>query len=116
MYTRSIHTWIFLLYISLILFFSLIPGDDFILLNSLWKYDKLVHFFEYFGMGILLVNAIKIKPISKMKWRYIMIFIILFPIIDESLQFFTPRRIPDVFDAIADMIGGSIGAYLRRYL
>jgi VanZ family protein len=41
-------------------------------------------------------------------------FIIIFPIIDETVQRFTPGRIPDVMDGIADISGGLLGTYLRR--
>ena len=41
---------------------------------------------------------------------------LLFPIIDESLQYFTPGRIPDVLDALADIAGGLSGIFLRKIL
>jgi VanZ family protein len=51
---------------------------------------------------------------STSDWIAVIAFIIIFPIIDETLQRFTPGRIPDVIDAIVDILGGSIGIYLRR--
>ena len=66
--------------------------------NQLWKYDKIVHFLEYFGVGFLLINALKIKPLSKTQWVYAVCFLCLFPIFDESLQYYTPKRIPDIYE------------------
>ena len=38
------------------------------------------------------------------------------PIVDELLQHFTPTRIPDILDGIADIFGGLTGAYIRKYI
>ena len=71
---------------------------------------------EYLGMGFLLINALKIKPLKKMEWIFAILFLLVFPVIDELLQHFTPTRIPDVLDGVADVLGGLTGAYLRKYL
>ena len=92
------------------------PGDQLIWFPQLWKYDKLVHVTEYFIFGFLLINALKIKPITKQQWNYALCFLFIFPIFDEMLQYYIPRRIPDVYDGIADIIGGLLGSYIRRYL
>ena len=71
---------------------------------------------EYLGMGFLLINALKIKPLKKSEWNFAILFLLVFPVIDELLQHFTPTRIPDVLDGVADVLGGLTGAYLRKYL
>ena len=43
-------------------------------------------------------------------------FLLLFPILDECIQFYTPYRISDVKDGIVDIIGGFTGSYVRRLL
>ena len=115
MYINSWRTWLFISYLSLVIYFSAKPADEFSWLSQLWRYDKLVHFIEYLGVGFLLINALKIKPLSKTQWGYAICFLILFPILDETLQYYTPRRIPDIYDGCADIFGGIIGAYIRRY-
>ena len=50
----------------------------------------------------------------KLNSDLIIAFIIIFPIIDETVQHFTPGRIPDLMDGIADISGGLVGIYLRR--
>ena len=115
MYIKSRRTWLFISYLSLVIYFSVQPGDELRWFSQLWKYDKMVHFLEYLGVGFLLINALKIKPLSKAQWIYAVCFVCLFPIFDELLQYYTPRRIPDIYDGIADILGGLIGAYIRRY-
>jgi len=97
-FIKSYQTWLFISYIALVLLFSLQPVDNFSLFKNIWKYDKIVHLVEYFGVGFLLINAMKIKPISTRKWRYAIMLLLIFPIIDELLQYYTPRRIPDLYD------------------
>ena len=116
MYIRSWKTWIFLFYVSMVLYFSAQPGSNLNWFSQLWRYDKIVHFMEYLGVGFLLINALKIQPLKKLHWKFAILFLLLFPIIDEMLQHFTPTRIPDIVDAIADICGGLTGAYLRKYI
>ena len=116
MYIRSWRTWIFLFYISMVLYLSAQPGSNLNWFSQLWRYDKIVHFMEYLGVGFLLINALKIQPLKKLHWKFAILFLLLFPIVDEILQHFTPTRIPDIIDGIADICGGLAGAYLRKYI
>jgi len=116
MYVKSSRTWLFLSYIFMVIYLSAKSGDDLSWLSQLWKYDKGIHFIEYMGVGFLLINAMKIKPLQKSQWKFAIIFLLIFPFIDESLQYFIPKRIPDIFDGIADIFGGITGAYIRRYI
>ena len=100
----------------MVLYISSKPGDELSWFSQLWKYDKVVHFIEYLGLGFLLINAMKIKPLRKKYWKYALCFLLIFPMIDEGLQYYTPRRIPDIIDGIFDIIGGLTGAYIRKYL
>ena len=54
------------------------------------------------------------EPLNRKKWFTALLFLLIFPIFDERLQFFIPRRIPDIYDAIADILGGFIGAHIRK--
>ena len=115
MYIKSWRTWVFLLYLGTVIYISFQPGDKINWFSHLWKYDKIVHLVEYFGVGFLLINALKIKPMTKTQWKYALCFLFIFPVFDELLQYYTPTRIPDVYDGCADIIGGLIGGYIRRY-
>jgi VanZ family protein len=91
------------------------PGATLSWFPPILHFDKFIHFFEYLILGFLLINALKNDSIDKKKWNYSILFLLLFPIIDETLQYFTPRRIPSILDGIADILGGVSGAYIRKY-
>ena len=114
MLLTSPRTWLFIFYLCVIVYLSATPSNELGYFSFIWRYDKYVHFFEYLVLGFLLVNALIINPMSKLDWIAVIAFIIIFPIIDETVQRFTPGRIPDVIDAIADISGGLIGIYCRR--
>ena len=116
MYIKSWRAWIFLSYICMILYISAQTGYELSWFFQLWKYDKIVHFIEYLGVGFLLINAMKIQPLNKTHWKFAILFLFIFPIIDESVQHYAPQRIPDIIDGIFDILGGLTGAYIRRYL
>ena len=116
MYIRSWKTWLFIAYLLAIIYFTLISTNKYPIFTNLWQYDKIIHLLEYFVLGYLLINAIKIKPILTKEWNLAILFLIFFPFLDEYMQYYSPNRIPDIYDAIYDIIGGLMGAYLRRYL
>ena len=114
-YLKSYRTWLFLIYSLIVILLSMTPGKQFSLFANLWKYDKIIHFIEYFGLGFLFVNMLMIQPVDKKMKCYIVIFILLFPILDEALQYFTPNRISDINDAVVDIFGATLGSYIRIY-
>ena len=104
---KSKSLWLFGSYLLLLicnsfLSFSIIPYKD------IWKYDKLIHFSEYFILGTLYLNALNHQDF-KIKMLYPFLFISLIPIIDESIQIFVPNRIASVYDALFDYLGCYIG-------
>ena len=115
-YLKSRRTWLFLGYLSLVMYFSLTSGNELNWFSKLWRYDKIVHFTEYLGLGFLMINMLKIQPMNKSHWRFAFIFLFLFPLFDELLQYYTPMRIPDIYDGICDICGGFVGAYIRKII
>ena len=95
---------------------SLTPGDELSFFSQLWKYDKIVHFTEYLGVGFLMINMLMIHPLKKKHWQFAIIFLLFFPLVDELLQYFTPSRIPDIYDGFFDVFGGFVGAYIRKII
>lgn len=82
--------------------------------------DKIFHIGEYSILGFLLCRAIKSSFHSMNKFIIMFISIIigvLYGIFDEIHQYFVPYRTADVFDAIADFGGTSLGVfcYMRYY-
>ena len=109
---KSYRQWLLFIYIlimisnSVFTFFS--PGN-------LWKYDKVIHFLEYFVLGFLLFHVMYEKPFASKDVIYFIAFISLIPIIDECMQFYSelwgPKRIPSLYDALADYAGCYSGCF-----
>ena len=80
---KSKRVWLFISYLSLLIgnsFFSFANLS----IKNLWKYDKLIHFVEYFILGFLLFNVLFEKSFTKKDLSYYILFITLVPVIDES--------------------------------
>jgi VanZ family protein len=73
--------------------------------------DKVAHLGEYLVLGLLLVRAMRASLRVSRPLFAAMIAIGLVVIVgasDEFLQSFIPGRTCDVFDLLADMVGGAI--------
>ena len=94
-----------------ILCLSSIPGKNIPRVN-IPQIDKLVHFSEYFILGLLTARAFlgTAANISLAKTIILSIIVIsLYAAFDEWHQNFIPDRTCDIFDFSADFIGLSIG-------
>ena len=114
---KSHRVWLFISYLLLLInnsFFTFIAH------KSLWKYDKIVHFSEYFILGFLLFHVLYEKPSKIKEFLYSIIVISFLPIIDETIQLYSyifgPSRIASVYDAIADYIGCYSGCFVYYLL
>ena len=114
---RLIQKYCFLFYLLIIITLSLTPST-FIKMNILWKYDKVIHFFEYLILGFLLLNCF--SPSDYFPKLIISILIATFIIsgIDEFIiqKFFSKTRNPDTFDWLIDIFGSSSGVFIRYLL
>ncbi len=98
-----------LLYLLLILAISKIPGYS-IPDPEILSADKLLHILEYSILGFLMVRSL--NRISRIPIIIIITGSLIFASIDEMLQRFTPGRLPDVYDFIADALGIFLGLIL----
>ena len=108
---KSHRVLLFISYLSIMIgnsFFSFINFP----IKHLWRYDKCIHFAEYFILGLLLFNVLYENPVTQKKFIYYMIFITIIPIVDESIQFFIPYRIASFYDLLADYTGAYLGCFL----
>ena len=78
--------------------------------SNLWKYDKYIHFIEFYILGLLIIN-IFIKNINYKTFVLLYISIVLIAIFDEGIQFLIPSRIPDINDLYYDLLGGFLGMF-----
>ena len=79
--------------------------------SQLWKYDKYVHFIEFFILGILIINIFLSKLDLKL-FAVLLLLVACIGLIDEGIQFLIPGRIPDIKDFYYDIFGGSFGMLL----
>ncbi len=83
-------------------------------------FDKITHFGYFFGGGIILSTWLLLKngTISSRLTRYLwpIIFFSIFGAIDEYHQTFTPGRSGnDLYDWLADFLGGSLGVFMANH-
>ena len=88
-----------------------LPVDTF---PYLFQYqDKIEHFFAYGFLAFLLTLALffqrRSRIISSNAFLFAFIFIVIYGAVDELHQLFVPGRFCDIFDWIADTIGGALG-------
>ena len=105
---NSYKTKLLLVYIAFMFINSVVPIFS---AKSIWRYDKAIHFIEFFILGFLFINAI-IKTHLDINKFLIGIFILtLIPVVDEGLQyvFDIPGRVPDFYDLLIDVIGAYVG-------
>ncbi|MBZ4668446.1 MAG: hypothetical protein PWP07_526 [Epulopiscium sp.] len=70
------------------------------------------HFVAYFVLAITYYWALR-RKVKHPKIFFVIIFLsVLYGITDEFHQYFTPSRVPDVNDLLADAIGASLAAIL----
>ncbi len=108
---------VYFVYIPLIVYwvilfvFTTIPVDTMPKLFDVQ--DKLEHFLAYFVLSTLLFLSLhfqnQYKFIKKNVVAVTIICIMLYGAIDELHQILIPGRMADIFDWIADFMGGSLG-------
>ena len=101
---------------GLIFYLSSQPGIDTPLLFP--GQDKLFHLIVFGILGFFLMGAMKITGNGYRRnqvWLVVLI-VILYGISDEFHQYFVPGRSTESLDALADGIGGILGAWAMFYM
>ena len=101
------------LFLYLLIFLSSsIPGDNLPQLNFQFS-DKIIYilafFFFIFFFFLFLKNQIISVKLSQLADLFGVFFAFIFGITDEIHQYFVPNRTCDIFDMVADLIGGLMG-------
>ncbi len=75
--------------------------------------DKLVHFAEYAGLGLLVGRALSGYGVDRRRalWTGVALGTV-YGLSDELHQRFTPHRSFEVSDLVSDFLGSAAGAYL----
>jgi VanZ family protein len=103
-------------YCALIFYLSSLPGNS---LPNLPVSDKIIHFFLYLGLGLLITYFFYSLKFFNSRLKIIMItsgFIALYGLSDEIHQLFVVGRDFDVLDLFVDIIGGFAGCLIMSYL
>ena len=112
---RSHRPWILIAYILVMFSNSVFSFID-LPIKHIWKYDKFIHFGEYFILGFLFFYTLYEKPISKENFIYLFLVFSTIPIFDESIQYFIPNRISSIYDAFADYLGFYFGCIVYHII
>jgi VanZ family protein len=103
--------WLALAWASIIFLLSSIPGKSMPDVPGL-QYDKLLHALVYSVLGGLIFLALR-QGTSLPTKRVVAVaagFALLYGLTDEFHQLFVAGRSADLYDALADGIGGIVGA------
>jgi VanZ family protein len=76
--------------------------------------DKVLHVTLYLGLGVLLTRALSngfTRRVTVLTALLVAVCAMLYGISDEFHQSFVPPRQVDVFDLVADTIGGAIAGF-----
>ena len=84
---------------------------------KLYKYDEIIHFSMYFSLSLLGCRKFYFK--TYLRTSLFLPVILLLPLFTECLQYYTPRRRPDISDIFYDYCGllvGIISILVYRYV
>ena len=97
---------------GVIFYLSHLPGSE--VPVAFFGQDKLVHVIVFGILGFLVLGAVadtgNKRPAAR-AWLA-MGLVIAYGILDEFHQHFVPGRTPDIYDVIADALGGMLGVWL----
>lgn len=78
-------------------------------------FDKLIHIVEYAPYGCLIARALEntvFNGHSRKVLVWTMVLVLCYGVSDEIHQYFVPGRTMDIFDVLADVLGGTLGCVL----
>ena len=106
--------FLFSFYVLIVITISILP-TSIIKVNSIWQYDKYIHFIEYLLFGFLLINCLNPLKYTKRLFFIIFLFVIFFSGIDEFIiqKYFGKGRISDINDWFMDSLGAFVGILIR---
>ena len=113
---RNLFLLLALLWASVIYYLSSQPGID---VPALFPgQDKLFHLMAFGLLGFLAMGAV--KPVKKRfkLWQALLVIALvsLYGLLDETHQYFVPGRTTELYDVIADTVGGLLGVWTMYYL
>jgi VanZ family protein len=97
---------------GVIFYLSHLPGAD--IPPLFYGEDKLLHAFVFGILGLFTLGAMKTTPDGYRPFQpwLAVILVTVYGVLDEFHQHFVPGRTTDIFDVIADAVGGMLGVWL----
>lgn len=79
---------------------------------------KLAHFIEFMGLGVLLTLCACRNGEKKLKKHIftVLFFCLCIPVLDETIQYFSPGRAPEVRDVVLDFSGAVTGSIVVAFI
>ena len=109
---RDLKFWFPFLGYSVIIFYVSSLSADRVSVITRFFWDKFLHTVEYSGLGACAAYALTNtrKWSAGMIWAASAVLCFAYGLSDEFHQSFVPGRDCSIYDALADLVGGSIGA------
>lgn len=114
---RNLRFWFpVFLYSAIIFVISSLPSQEITFTVIVW--DKFLHVIEYAILGLLLARAL----VGTRQWPYLTVWTVtvvlcyLYGLTDEFHQGLTPGREASIGDALADFLGGAVGAGIYPFV
>lgn len=108
-----------LLFLLLIFIMSSLPGESISSISFEFS-DKVLHAGAYFVLYFLfhhsLSNQERFELIKENAFLFAFLFTVLYAASDEFHQMYNPTRNADVYDLVADAVGGLIAYFSARFI
>ncbi len=82
--------------------------------------DKIIHFGIFYFLGILVARAFifqnRIEVLKKYFFAFTIIFVFIYGVSDEVHQIYVPGRKAEIYDLIADLLGGIVAALSVKFV
>ena len=101
---KLIFTTLLVVYLGVMIYFSLIPGDE-LIDTFIPKYSIILHFLEFIGLSLISILCLFLYDL-KYPILYVSSLIIFMSILTESIQYFIPGRFFSVIDLAVNLVGG----------
>ena len=101
---------------GIIFYLSSLPGIDTPMLFP--GQDKLFHLIAFGTLGFLLTGAMRTTNSGYRVGQvwFVVVLVASYGVLDEFHQYFVPGRTVEFYDALADAVGGLLGAWGMYYV
>ena len=110
---KPFFTLILALYIIVMVVLSFLPGLG--ILGSIAKYDKALHFVEFFVLTLILLKSVTFYNF-KNKLVIVLMSALVIVVISELVQLWVPSRSFSLWDMVFDILGISLALLVKKLI